>query len=191
MNKIYQRKIILLGAVVVLAAVFAVQTAVSSRSSEKIFKFENAFDKILISSAENGQLELNLDGSAWKTGGGEVEKIRAERFTDALKQIKTLGVVSKSGDENSLERYGFVDQQKISVKAFSGGKEALSLEIGKDAAGGQQNYIRLNGSKEIYLASGALRSTFNVKESEIVKKTEEKQNEPSENSPAENKAAEK
>ncbi len=191
MNKIYQRKIILLGAVVVLAAVFAVQTAVSSRSSEKIFKAESGFDKILISSAENGQLELSLDGSAWKTAGGEVEKNRAERFTDALKQIKTLGVVSKSGDENSLERYGFIDQQKISVKASAGGKEALSLEIGKDAAGGQQNYIRLNGSKEIYLASGALRSTFNVKEDEIVKKTEVKQNEPSGNSPVENTAAEK
>lgn len=195
MNKIYFRKIILLGAVVVLALIFAIQTIVSSRSSEKIFKFDSDFDAISISSEENGLLELKRDGNVWKIGDEEVEEIRAERFVSALKQIKTLGVVSKSDDENVSERYGFSDSQKISVKASSAGKDAVSLEIGKDAAGGQQNYVKLNGSKEIYLASGALKSTFNVKKDEIVKKPEEKQPEstetPVKNSPVEDETAEK
>lgn len=191
MNKIYFRKIILLGAVVVLALIFAVQTIVSLRSSEKVFKFDSDFDAISISSEENGLLELKRDGNVWKIGDEEVEEIRAERFVSALKQVKTLGVVSKSDDENVSERYGFSDSQKISVKAIAAGKDVVALEIGKDAAGGQQNYVKINGSKEIYLASGALKSIFSVKKDEIVKKAEEKQIESAENSPVENETAEK
>ncbi len=186
MSKIYLRKIILLGAVVVLALVFAVQTIVSSRSSEKVFKFDGDFDTISIFSEENGALELKRDGNIWKTGDEEIEENRAERFVFALKQVKTLGIVSKSGDENVFERYGFSDSQKISVNAGGNGKNLVSLEIGKDAAGGQQNYIKLNGSKEIYLASGALKSTFNVKKDEIVKKADEKKSDDSEISSEEN-----
>lgn len=186
MSKIYLRKIILLGAVVVLALVFAVQTIVSSRSSEKVFKFDGDFDTISIFSEENGVLELKRDGNIWKTGDEEIEENRAERFVSALKQVKTLGIVSKSGDENVFERYGFSDSQKISVNAGGNGKNLVSLEIGKDAAGGQQNYIKLNGSKEIYLASGALKSTFNIKKDEIVKKADEKKSDDSEISSEEN-----
>lgn len=186
MSKIYLRKIILLGAVVVLALVFAVQTIVSSRSSEKVFKFDGDFDTISIFSEENGALELKRDGNIWKTGDEEIEENRAERFVSALKQVKTLGIVSKSGDENVFERYGFSGSQKISVNAGEAGKNLVSLEIGKDAAGGQQNYIKLNGSKEIYLASGALKSTFNIKKDEIVKKADEKKSDDSEISSEEN-----
>lgn len=174
MKNQYLRKIILAGAVVILAIIYIIQSAVSSRSNEKIFKIEKPFDTILISSEENGNLELKRDGNFWKIDGKDVDENRAERLNNAVKEIKTLGIVAKSSDESSIERYGFTDSQKITVKVSGEGNELLSLEIGKDAAGGQQNYVKLGGKSEIYLASGALKSTFNVKKDEIVKKPEEK-----------------
>lgn len=173
MKKLYTRKIILAAAVAVLAAIYIIQLVLSSRSSEKIFKIEKPFDTIEISSQDNGNLELKRIGNFWKIGGEDAEEIRAERLNDAVKEIKTLGVVSKSSDESAAGRYGFTDAQKISVKVSDGEKELLSLEIGKDAASGQQNYVRINGGSEIYLASGALKSTFSVKKENIVKKSEE------------------
>ena len=81
-------------------------------------------------------------------------------------------MISKSSGEDALERYGFTDSQKITVKVSDNGKEYLNLEIGKDAANGQQNYIRVNGKSEIYLASGALRQKCSVKTDELKKPAE-------------------
>lgn len=172
MKNQYLRKIILAGAVVVLAIIYIIQSALSSRSNEKIFKIEKPFDTILISSEENGNLVLKRTGDFWKIDDSDVDETRAERLNNAVKEIKTLGIVAKSSDESSNERYGFTESQKITVKISGEGSELLSLEIGKDAAGGQQNYVKLDGKSEIYLASGALKSTFNVKKDAIVKKTE-------------------
>lgn len=184
MKKQYLRKIILAGAVVVLAIIYIIQSALLSRSNEKIFKIEKPFDTILISSEENGNLELKRDGNFWKIDGEDVDENRAERLSNAAKEIKTLGIVAKSSDESFNERYGFTESQKITVKVSGEDTELLTLEIGKDAAGGQQNYVKLDGKSEIYLASGALKSAFNVKKEEIVKKTEEKAE--TTESPAEN-----
>lgn len=172
MKKLYTRKIILAAAVVVLAVIYIIQSVLSSRSPEKIFKIEKPFDTIEISSQDNGSLELKRDGNFWKIGEEDADETRASRLNDAVKEIKTLGVVSKSSDESTAERYGFTDAQKISVKVLGGDEELLTLEIGKDAASGQQNYVKINGGADIYLASGALRSTFNVKKESIVKKAE-------------------
>lgn len=180
MKKQYLRKIILAGAVVVLAVIYIIQSVVSSSSNEKIFKIEKPFDTISISSEENGNLELKRTGDFWKIDDSDVDENRAERLNNAVKEIKTLGIVAKSSDESSIERYGFTDSQKITVKVSDGNGELLSLEIGKDAAGGQQNYVKLDGKSEIYLASGALKSTFNVKKDDIVKKAEEKAENPAE-----------
>lgn len=184
MKNQYLRKIILAGTVVLLAIIYIIQSVLSSRSNEKIFKIEKPFDTILISSEENGNLELKRDGNFWKIDGEDVDENRAERLNNAVKEIKTLGIVAKSSDESSIERYGFSDSQKITIKVSGEGSELLTLEIGKDAAGGQQNYVKLGGKSEIYLASGALKSTFNVKKDEIVKKAEEKAETPE--PPAEN-----
>ena len=65
------------------------------------------------------------------------------------------------------------------------GKEYLNLEFGKYAASGQQNYIRVNGKSEIYLASGALRQKFAVK-AEALKAPKKEETAPAaENAPAE------
>lgn len=172
MKKQYLRKFILLGAVVLLAFIYIIQILVSLRSPAKVFKIEKPFDTVSVLSEDNGNFELKLSDGTWTIDGKNVEEYRIERIVNAVKEIKTSGIVEKSSDETDIERYGFTDAQKITVKVSAGDTVLLTLEIGKDAAGGQQNYVKLNGGKEIYLASGGLKSTFNFTKENIVKKAD-------------------
>ena len=172
MNKLMLRKIILASAVVLLALIYIVQVIAGSRSSVKDFVIDKTFDTIEISSSENGSVNLKRYGDFWKVNDEEADSAKAKAISDSLISIKTLSVISKSSDEDAIERYGFTDSQKITVKVSDNGKEYLNLEIGKDAANGQQNYIRVNGKSEIYLASGALRQKCSVKADELKKPAE-------------------
>ena len=172
MNKLMLRKIILASAVVLLALIYIVQVIAGSRSSVKDFVIDKTFDTIEISSSENGNVNLKRYGDFWKVNDEEADSAKAKAISDSLISIKTLSVISKSSGEDALERYGFTDSQKITVKVGDNGKEYLNLEIGKDAANGQQNYIRVNGKSEIYLASGALRQKCSVKADELKKPAE-------------------
>ena len=171
-NKLMLRKIILASAVTLLALIYIVQVISGSRSSVKDFVIDKTFDTIEISSSENGSVNLKRYGDFWKVNDEEADSAKAKAISDSLISIKTLSVISKSSGEDALERYGFTDSQKITVKVSDNGKEYLNLEIGKDAANGQQNYIRVNGKSEIYLASGALRQKCSVKADELKKPAE-------------------
>ena len=172
MNKLMLRKIILASAVALLALIYIVQVIAGSRSSVKDFVIDKTFDTIEISSSENGNVNLKRYGDFWKVNDEEADSAKAKAISDSLISIKTLSVISKSSGEDAIERYGFTDSQKITVKVSDNGKEYLNLEIGKDAANGQQNYIRVNGKSEIYLASGALRQKCSVKADELKKPAE-------------------
>ena len=172
MNKLMLRKIILASAVTLLALIYIVQVIAGSRSSVKDFVIDKTFDTIEISSSENGSVNLKRYGDFWKVNDEEADSAKAKAISDSLISIKTLSVISKSSGEDAIERYGFTDSQKITVKVSDNGKEYLNLEIGKDAANGQQNYIRVNGKSEIYLASGALRQKCSVKADELKKPAE-------------------
>ncbi|MBR1537112.1 MAG: DUF4340 domain-containing protein [Treponema sp.] len=167
------RKLILSACVVLLALIYIVQLVSGSRSSVKDFVIDKTFDTIEISSSENGAVNLKRYGDFWKVNDEEADSAKAKTISDAARSLHTLSAVSKSASDDTLERYGLTDGQKITVKVSDNGKEYLSFEVGKDAAGGQQNYIRVNGKSEIYLASGALRQRFSVKADELKKPKEE------------------
>ena len=172
-NNLNLRKLVLSAAVAVLAVIYIVQLISGSRSSVKDFVIDKTFDTIEISSSENGNVSLKRYGDFWKVNDEEADNAKAKSISDSLVSIKTLSVISKSSGEDAIERYGFTDSQKITVKVSDNGKEYLSLEIGKDAANGQQNYIRVNGKSEIYLASGALRQKCAVKADDLKKPVEQ------------------
>lgn len=179
------RKMILSASVAVLAVIYIVQLISGSRSSVKDFVIDKTFDTIEISSSENGNVSLKRYGDFWKVNDEEADNAKAKSISDSLVSIKTLSVISKSSGEDAIERYGFTDSQKITVKVSDNGKKYLSLEIGKDAANGQQNYIRVNGKSEIYLASGALRQKCSVKAEELKAPKKEETAPAAENAPAE------
>ena len=166
-NKMMLRKTVLLAGIAILAVIYVLQLIAGSRSSVKDFVIDKAFDTIEVTSADNGVVLLKRYGDFWKVGDEEADSGKAKMISDSLVRIKTLSVISTSSSEDAIERYGFTDGQKITVKVSDNGKEYLSLEIGKDAANGQQNYVRVNGKNEIYLASGALRQKCAVKAEEL------------------------
>lgn len=166
------RKIILLGLIAVFAVIYALQCIVSSKSPVKDFKIEKEIDLIEIFSADNGKLELKKFSDSWKIGDEKVKDDEINSILNSVKNIKTLGTISKSTGEDATERYGFTEAQKISAIIYCDGKKILSLEIGKDAANGQQNYVKINGGSETMLATGALRSNLDVSKDELVEKPE-------------------
>ncbi|WP_407427748.1 DUF4340 domain-containing protein [Treponema sp.] len=188
-DKLLLRKLVLLGGIAILALIYVLQVILGSRSSVKDFIIDKTYDTIEITSQENGTILLKRYGDFWKVNDEEADSGKAKMISDAARSIKTLSVISTSTSEDAIERYGFTDAQKITVKVSDNGKEYLSLEVGKDAANGQQNYIRVNGKNEIYLASGALKQRFNVKADEL--KAPKKEEAPAaEAAPAESAAAE-
>ena len=184
-DKLLLRKAILVGGIALLALIYVLQLIAGSRSSVKDFVIDKTFDTIEISSADNGSVLLKRYGDFWKVGDEEADSGKAKMISEAARAIKTLSVISSSTSEDAIERYGFTDGQKITVKVSDNGKEYLSLEVGKDAANGQQNYVRVNGKNEIYLASGALRQRFSVKADELKAPKKEEAPAAQENAPEE------
>ncbi|MBR4599280.1 MAG: hypothetical protein IKO39_04445, partial [Treponema sp.] len=123
MNKLMLRKAILASAVVLLALIYIVQLITGSRSSVKDFVIDKTFDTIEISSSENGSVSLKRYGDFWKVNDEEADNAKAKSISDSLVSIKTLSVISKSSGEDAIERYGFTDSQKITVKVSDNGKE--------------------------------------------------------------------
>jgi len=172
-DKLLLRKTILASAVICLAVIYIFLCIFGSRSTMKDFVIEKAFDTIEITSSDAETIELKRYGDFWKMGMDDADTSKVTPLLDAVKSIKTLNLVSSSSSEADIERYGFSQAQKITVKVSDNGKEVLILEIGKDAANGQQNYIRLNGKNDIYLASNALRSKFSLKAADLKAKAKE------------------
>lgn len=168
------RKIILLAAIAVFAVIYAVQTVLASKSSVKTFKLEDTIDLIEINSKENGKITLAKNGEEWTVNGQNADSSRVEYLKKALLSVKTLGVSTNGTDEATNERYGLTENKIVEVSASTAGKVLRSIAIGKDTATGQQNYVRIDGSSEVYIATGSLLDRFSVK-AEDLKKTEPKE----------------
>ncbi|MBQ9207261.1 MAG: DUF4340 domain-containing protein [Treponema sp.] len=175
-NKLMLRKTVLACAVVVLALIYVIQVIAGSRSSVKDFIIDKTYDTIEIASAQNGTITLKRYGDFWKVNDEEADTGKAKLISDAVRSLHTLSVISKSSGGDVDERYGFTDGSKITVRVSDNGKEYLTFEVGKDAANGQQNYIRVNGKSDTFLASGALRQKLSIKPDEL--KAEKKEEAP-------------
>lgn len=162
------RKTVLLISIAVLAIIYAVQLAVTSRSPVKTLRLKDKIDSLTIENGEE-KILLSLDGGLWYLGE---EKIAAEdskviELVDAISSIKSLGIVSRSTAEAELERYGLADVTTMTVTAQKNGKTVRTLKIGKNASGSASTYIQLDGSSETLLATGSIRSKFEVKAEDL------------------------
>ena len=170
MNKIALRKIILLSIIAVLFCIYILQLIFANRSSVKVLTVDSGIDTIDIFTPENSgnadMLELTLYNDEWLVG---IEKYRADKnlvsnMTDVLGELKLLGAVS--GKDISDSRYGLSEGEAIKVEAYSKGTLVRTLLVGKNTSTGSQAYIRVDEKEAgklkdtVYLASGALHSTF-------------------------------
>lgn len=172
------RKIVLLTAIALLAAIYAVQLVTGSRSPVKNFILREKPDTIIIENSSQ-TVKLFYEGGLWYVGeeknSGDDQKIEA--LVDALKNIKTLGTVSRSSAALELDRYGFTDSQTLTVKAEKSGKTIQTLKIGKNSETNLSSYIKLDEKPETLLADRNLRSIFEVKAEDLEQKIEQPQSE--------------
>jgi hypothetical protein len=157
------RKIVLLSAIAVLIVLLVVQILTPPRGSVREMKLSEAPDTIVITHGADS-VTLALKDGSWVVGDAQypADASTAQRIAASVEAIKVLDTVAKTGDDAVLARYGLDAANAITVKALKGGKELRTLVVGKDAPTASQTYIRLQGGREIYLASGTLRTTFGV-----------------------------
>ena len=168
------RKTVLVSAVLILAAIYALQVALGSRSPVKTFTFREKPDTITIQSSSQ-TVRLFYESGLWYVGeektAGDDAKI--EELSDTLRNIKTLGTVSRSSAAQELDRYGFTDNQTLTVTAQKAGKPLRTLKIGKNSNTSLSSYIQLDEKAETLLSDKNLRSVFDVTEEDLKLKQEE------------------
>ncbi len=153
------RKTILLAAIGVLALAFALQTALERRNAVKTLSLAEDPDTIEIARAGGEVTTLSRDGDRWLIDKGKypADSQAVAEMVAALKEIKTLGSVSASGD---WARYGLDETSAIVVKASKGGTAMRTVAAGKNSSTTQQSYVRVDGGKDVLLASSRFRDRF-------------------------------
>jgi hypothetical protein len=156
-----KRKIFLLSACAVLLLVCILQAVLLNRSSVKTFSLKEDPDQITIENTD-GTVTLSKSGDAWVIGDAKYPANAAsvDAVVSAVKSVKALDKVGNAAGEAGKIRYDLTDAKKITVTAFAGGKEVRKITVGKASATGTQGYIMIDGSSDVYLASGNLHSTF-------------------------------
>jgi len=115
-------------------------------------------NRIVISKADK-TTELDKKDETWfiEPSGFKADKAKATNMVNALADIQLSALVSESGN---YQRYGLAPDERISVKAYSGGKEVRSMDIGKAAPTYQHTFVKLAGDPKVYHAMGQINSTF-------------------------------
>jgi hypothetical protein len=153
------RKTILLVAIGVLALALALQTAFEGRTAVKTLSLAEDPDTIEIARAGGEVTTLAKDGDRWLVGAKKypADPQAVDEMIKALKEIKTLGSVSSSGD---WARYGLDDASPVVVKASRAGMAMRTVAAGKNSSTTQQSYVRVDGGKDVLLASSRFRDRF-------------------------------
>lgn len=185
--KISKRTKILACVAAALAVICVVQFLLGLKSPQKTFKFKGEPDFISIENSGN-KIVLQKNGDTWFCGGEALDSNKVAALQKSFTPLKTLGVTSKSASEASLERYGL--DKAIVVQAKEKDKNLISFSIGKDSSSGSQSYIQVEGKKEIFLASGRLRSTWEF-DLESLKPTPPKEEEAAESKPEDESSEQK
>lgn len=154
-----KRTKILAAVAAALAVICAAQFLLGLRSPSKAFKLKAEPDYISVENA-GATTVLQKSESGWIYGAEALDQNKVELLTKSLSPLTTLGVTSRSASQAALERYGLDKPLKVCLKSKD--KTLLSILIGKDSSSGAQSYIQLEGKKEIYLARGKLRSTWEI-----------------------------
>jgi hypothetical protein len=157
------RKLILIIADAVLLAICIIQGVLAGRDGVVNFNCSNDIDELVFELPAES-FTLVKDGEDWF--GGEkkflVTKSYVDNYIEGISAIRALDKVASLANANAAERYELDEGHRITVTAKKGGKVLRTLLIGKDSSAGSQTYIAVDDKKDIYLASGNIRSTFNA-----------------------------
>ncbi|EID86098.1 hypothetical protein MSI_00540 [Treponema sp. JC4] len=156
-----KRKIFLLSACALLLLICILQAVLLNKSSVKTFTLKEEPDRLTIENGGNTIL-LAKSGDEWVVGDSKypANSANVDSVVNAVKSVKVLDRVGSASSEASKIRYDLTDSKKVTVTAFAGDKELRKITVGKASSTGSQGYIMIDGSNDVYLASGNLNSIF-------------------------------
>lgn len=174
------RKPILLIADSILLIILIVSFALSSKSSIKTFEIKGEVNSIVITKADE-EILLTKNGDEWFVGKDKLPALEfsVENLVDAVSEIKVLDKVD-SLNEYTTENYEFTEKNVITVTAKNNDKVLRKIQIGKNSSVYSQSFILIDDKNDIYLATGSLRSKFDVKEESLLEPAEESESEETE-----------
>lgn len=155
------RKIVLLALDAILFVILICQIIFNAGEKTKNLLLTKEPTEISISTPSE-KFSIVKENDSWFVGEKKypANENYVESVLRAVRSIKLLDKVGVLNSESESIRYELSDDKKIEVTVKSNGEILRILTIGKDASNGVQNYVLVDGSKDIYLATGNLRSEF-------------------------------
>lgn len=151
------RKIILASSCLVLLVIAVIQSVAGRVNPVKTVTVKEAVDEIKIDRPE-GLLTMKKVGDDWFIGDKNYTGNfnLCEDLVDNFKEVKLLGKVTKSDNEAVLAKYDLNEGKACNVTLYAAGKEVKSYKVGKASSTGSQYYLMMNGSNDVYMASGSV-----------------------------------
>ena len=163
------RKLFLIIADAFLLVVLILNAVISSKSGIKNFEIKGDVNILEISTSQE-EILLTKEGDSWLVGDDKVlaKSYTVENLINAISSIKVLDKVSKTSSTNALENYELTETSAIKVTAKKDDKVLRTILIGKNSNIYSQSFITIDDKNDIYLATGALRSKFNISLEELI-----------------------
>ncbi len=153
------RLLITIGLILLLSAALLIKNRNSSTVPELEGWYEPA-DEIDIKGM-NISMNLSKKEGSWFIGKdaypGDADLI--ESLERKARDFKLLDLVSEKG---YYDKYNLSDDKAVSVTVKGKGKVLRKILIGKSDSTGNHSYLRVDDRKEIFLASGIMKSDFTI-----------------------------
>lgn len=166
------RKIVLIAADLLLLIVGIIQIILGSRSTVKIFSYDEEPDAIVIQKYD-GTFNLVKNGDKWVLNDEKYEVVSSnvDSMLNHASYIRALDKVAKLSNDAVKTKYEFDEDNAINITVKAGDKVLRTFTLGKDANTGLQCYATLDGKDDIYLIDGDYRNVYDKDVDQLRSKT--------------------
>lgn len=169
------RKLILLSSIAILLVVFVLQQIFIGGSKITYLNLKEEPSVVLIDKNGEEQIKLSKTGEDTFMLNDTIpaDTQAALSIFSQIQSLKIIGTVANGvSNEAELERYGLQPLSAVAAAAQTDGKTVRTIKIGKAASSGSQTYAQIDGSNDVVLVSGSLRSYFDKSIDELTQKEE-------------------
>ncbi|MCQ2573484.1 MAG: DUF4340 domain-containing protein [Treponema sp.] len=152
------RKIVLASACLVLLVIAIIQAVYSRIDPVKIISLKEEIDEIKIERPE-GNITFRKSGDEWYLNERYTANYNSvESLADSFSEVKLLGKVTKTDNQDVLAKYDLNDERMYKVTVSHGGTELKTYKVGKSTSTNSQVYVMLDNSNDVYMAAGMLQN---------------------------------
>ncbi len=160
-----KKAIITLGLIFILLLALVIKNRGCRGDVPEIEGWYEPADEIDVKSSDIS-LAMNKKNNMWfineQAYPGDADLI--ESLERKARDFKLLDLVS---DKGYYDKYDLTEEKGVSVIIKGGGKVLRKLLIGKAGSTNNHSYLKVDDRKEIYLASGIMKSDFNLPVSDL------------------------